>query len=496
MLGNGDGTFQAKRNSGSIYAASWVAVGDFNGDGKPDLAVPSVDGGVGVMLGNGDGTFQAPVIYAAGSDPYSIAVGDFNGDGKADIAVANLSSNTVGLFLGNGDGTFQAQESIAVPNAPSSLATGDFNGDGRTDLAVTDYGSTTVTVLLGIPVAKTRKTTTTLNSSPNPSNLNQSVTLTATVSPSVATVATASLSAGEHALTATYNGNVNDLSSTSSVVNQDVLPASSVSLAVSPNPSTFGQIVTLTTVVAPSTATGSVTFYDGPITLGTVALSDSTAVFSISTLSVGSHPLRAGYDGDANNLPETSPIVTEVLVAERNETKHSGGRADLREHCNHSHRGDPRRTVLQQRLLDRDAYRTEDSGLAPRLYAVPATPFRRVESIVGLTNQRVRVAAVSGANACDAKTRSDDAERTFAVGNLQVQNCDGDRLGYRSRRIRKRGPQKDDELLPAVPGDELTRDWQASSKSPGNLLEAGVAQLMAVGVIEALKKINVEIDQR
>ena len=67
-----------------------MAVGDFNGDGKLDLAVTNPYGNtVSVLLGNGDGTFQTPMDYATGELPYSLAVGDFNGDGKADLAVTN-----------------------------------------------------------------------------------------------------------------------------------------------------------------------------------------------------------------------------------------------------------------------------------------------------------------------------------------------------------------------------------------------------------------------
>jgi hypothetical protein len=82
-----------------------VAVGDFNGDGKADLAVANYsDHSVSVLLGNGDGTFQTHVDYATGSGPDSVAVGDFNGDGKADLAVTN--DYAVSVLLGNGDGTF------------------------------------------------------------------------------------------------------------------------------------------------------------------------------------------------------------------------------------------------------------------------------------------------------------------------------------------------------------------------------------------------------
>ena len=100
-----------------------------------------------MLLGNGDGTFQAAVNYAAGSRPYSVAVGDFNGDGKPDLAVANGSSNDVSVLLGNGDGTFQAAANYATGSDPISVGVGDFNGDGKPDLAVANYGGNNVTIL-------------------------------------------------------------------------------------------------------------------------------------------------------------------------------------------------------------------------------------------------------------------------------------------------------------------------------------------------------------
>ena len=71
-----------------------------------------------VLLGNGNGTFQAAVNYAAGTYPYSVAVGDFNGDGKADLAVANYGSDNVSVLLGNGNGTFQAAVNYAAGSRP------------------------------------------------------------------------------------------------------------------------------------------------------------------------------------------------------------------------------------------------------------------------------------------------------------------------------------------------------------------------------------------
>src|SRR5439155_4548775 len=155
LLGNGDGTFQKAVNyDAGPYPAS-VAVGDFNGDGNPDLAVANVvwydqstgtstNGGVSLLFGKGDGTFKATVKLGAGRAPHSVAVNDFNGDGKEDIAVANVNSGDVSVLLGNGDGTFQTAVNYALGNYPYAVAVGDFNGDAKPDLAVATGGGVLV----------------------------------------------------------------------------------------------------------------------------------------------------------------------------------------------------------------------------------------------------------------------------------------------------------------------------------------------------------------
>src|SRR5205807_9414060 len=85
-------------------------------------------GGVTMLLGNGDGTFQAAKGLTAGGNPSSVAVGDFNDDGVPDLAVANLGSNNVSVLLGNGDGTFRAARGFPAGAAPLSVAGGDGTG--------------------------------------------------------------------------------------------------------------------------------------------------------------------------------------------------------------------------------------------------------------------------------------------------------------------------------------------------------------------------------
>ena len=150
LLGNGDGTFQDQVRYAAGDHPSALVAGDFNGDGRTDLAVANWGSDdVSVLLGNGDGTFRDQVRSAAGTAPFALVAGDFNGDGRIDLAVANAGSGDVSVLLGNGDGTFRDQVRYAAGDHPSALVAGDFNGDGHTDLAVANWGSGDVSVLLG-----------------------------------------------------------------------------------------------------------------------------------------------------------------------------------------------------------------------------------------------------------------------------------------------------------------------------------------------------------
>ncbi len=106
-----------------------------------------------ILLGDGTGHFTraSGALPAVASGPYSFAVGDFNGDGKQDLAVPGSGSNTMTILLGDGTGHFSAAAGspVAVGNNPTSAAAGDFNDDGIMDLAVANANSNNVTVLKG-----------------------------------------------------------------------------------------------------------------------------------------------------------------------------------------------------------------------------------------------------------------------------------------------------------------------------------------------------------
>ena len=152
-LGKGDGTFRPASGSPiaagqSLYA---VVAGDFNGDGKLDLAVTdSFGSAVIILLGKGDGTFGAPTTIPAGNNPDAIVAGDFNNDGKLDLATANYGDGTITLLLGTGDGTFTqaAGSPYAVGAGPYQIVAADFNGDGKLDLATANLSDGTVSILL------------------------------------------------------------------------------------------------------------------------------------------------------------------------------------------------------------------------------------------------------------------------------------------------------------------------------------------------------------
>jgi uncharacterized protein (DUF2141 family) len=142
------------QNYPACNAPTAVAVGDFNGDGKLDVAVadygnPSTgdNGGVSILLGNSDGTIHPARLINAGKNPVSIAVGYFNDDGKQDLLLANFGNRSSGgkgnltLLLGNGDGTFQPPITLTAGPEPFDLALGDFNNNGKLDFSVTDYSA-------------------------------------------------------------------------------------------------------------------------------------------------------------------------------------------------------------------------------------------------------------------------------------------------------------------------------------------------------------------
>ena len=150
MLGGTNGAFGAATNIALSSAPDFLTNADLNADGKLDLITVSyANNTVGVMMGNGNGTFAASVSYAAGTGPRAVTLGDFNGDGNVDLAVAKSFSTSLTILRGNGNGTFQAPLNSTLTFAPVDLVAGDFNADGKMDLAAADYFGDKIQILMG-----------------------------------------------------------------------------------------------------------------------------------------------------------------------------------------------------------------------------------------------------------------------------------------------------------------------------------------------------------
>jgi hypothetical protein len=351
LLGKGDGTFTLKSSLTTGVDPYFVAVGDFNGDGIPDLAVANncgtdptckSAGTVSILLGNGDGTFTAKASPATGNGPLSIAVGDFNRDGKLDLAVANGSSNSISILLGNGDGTFTAAASAAAGYG-KFVAIGDFNQDGVTDLAVAIGGGSTVTVLLG-----NGDGTFNLAASPvvgyTPESLavgdfngdgipdlavaigssGSTIRLLLTQLTQVATAIATRISpvgTGTHLIVASYPGDSSYNSSTSgtaALTAQQGTPT----VTVTPSSSSITTAQPLSVTVAVNggsgnpTPTGTVMLTSNGYSSTPTALSSGSATINVpaGSLATGTDTLTANYSGDGNYIANTGTTSVTVTV--------------------------------------------------------------------------------------------------------------------------------------------------------------------------------------
>ena len=380
-----------------------IVTGDFRGMGNGclDLAVTNYnDDTVGILLGkcDGSGAFQpVSATGVVGTSPEGIAIADFDHDGCLDLAVSNQGSNDIAVLLGEKTtqgactGTFQLGQPTSYPvgQTPSGIAVADFLGNGTYDLAVANFFSDNVTVLTNgavttgtltnIPVPGPGQqtinanyapdlnfyaasqgsaqvsgnglipTTTTLNSSQNPSHLNQSVIFTAGVTTlpggmptgtviftsdsqpisgcnpvnlvnGQAACTTSTLPLGTHAIVAMYSGDSN-FATSSGQLSQQVQIATTTTVSSSPNPSQLDQPVTFTASVTASGGgmpTGTVIFTSdgGPISecAAPVNLVNGQATCTTSTLPLGTHIIAAMYSGDSNFAPSSGQLSQQVLA--------------------------------------------------------------------------------------------------------------------------------------------------------------------------------------
>ncbi len=378
LLGNGDGSFRAPTiyNAGGYWNFS-VVIADVNGDGIPDLLVGNylqcstcTEGAVSVFIGNGDGSFQVPAKYdSAGYEVYGVAVGDLNGDGKPDIVVTNNCQSSaacpgpggVSVLLGNGDGTFKA----AVPYSsggywgPDQVVIVDLNGDGIPDLVVSNYcqsgsncpGPGDVAVLLGngdgtfkAPVSYPSGgyhvflvAVGDINRDGHPDVVVANECDSASCTHGTAGVllgngdgtfqAAQTYSSGGSipykVVIADVNGDgkpdvimANANSQTVGVLLNNVQTPASTSLASSLNPSVYGQTVEVTATVTSDSGmpTGTVQILNGTTVVGSGTLASGSVSIPVSTLPAGTDSIIASYLGGGGFAPSKSSPITQTVT--------------------------------------------------------------------------------------------------------------------------------------------------------------------------------------
>jgi len=357
---DGTGNFSAGQSSTIIAGppvneATQIVAGDFNGDGKLDVAAANFsDGSVIILPGNGNGTFQQTLHMSVGTSPTAITAGDYNGDGKPDLAVAlqhnnvevvtplinvggatfqakaDVSINGTGVtslasrdmdgngtidlivgstdgkaavFVNNGAAAFLNSATVEAAGPVAAVATGDFNFDGAIDLVSANGGNQTTPGVNSVTVG-------TGNGLAAFSAVNDFSTGTQPIS-----VAVADFNGDSKPDLVTANAGGSTFSVLINNTTGTVLKATTTTVASSNTSAPFGEALQFTaTIVAAAGVTlptGTVRFFDGATLLGTADITDATntAVFTTSTLGVGTHHIVARYLGDGAFSPSVSTNV-------------------------------------------------------------------------------------------------------------------------------------------------------------------------------------------
>ncbi len=297
LLNKGDATFT--RSSIALRTGSTpesVVAGDFNQDGIPDLAVANFsDNSISVLIGNGDGTFTAtgasPV--STGVEPTAIAIGDFNDDGIPDLAVANCCNATyepgsMNLLQGDGTGNFTSVATVTTDSGASYITSADLNHDGVADLVIavsSAHGSNPTAMAL----------------------VTESQQATASATSISVPVATGTHSVvASYAGDANYMASTSAATSLSAAQGT---PGIQVTASPNPGVYGGSIELDATVTGSGLTPTGTITFYDSSNTIGSATLSSGMASYTTAALSAGTHSIAASYAGDANYTSGSSTVL-------------------------------------------------------------------------------------------------------------------------------------------------------------------------------------------
>jgi hypothetical protein len=318
-ISGGKATFSTSALLGGSHSVTAAYGGDSNYSPSASLAVTQTvkpaSSSVAVSSSVNPSNYGSPVTFTATMTPGGATGTVTFKDGTTTLGTGTISGGI-------------ATYSTSLLAVKSHSITADYGGDTNDTASVSPALTQTV---------NQATTTVALTSSANPSIYGSSATFTATMTPATATgkvtfadgtttlgtgtissgtatFSTSALAPGPHSITASYGGDPNDTANTSPTLTQTVNQASpAVTLTSSVNPSSYGASVKFTAAVAPTNATGIITFMDGNTILGTATLSSGKASYTTSGLAVGSHSVTAVYGGDSNHNANTSSIFTQTV---------------------------------------------------------------------------------------------------------------------------------------------------------------------------------------
>jgi hypothetical protein len=350
LLGNDTGAFAAvappqnSPNFSTGTAPDGVVVADFNQDGRLDIITSNRSGSYSVLrqavvmqlqLTSNPSSFvygAAPLLTVQLMPPPGAPAGPSGTvtlyDGSTAITSATLSGYQYQFqfmlpptyFFGAGTHQLTAVYSGDTNFAPSTsnavtetVMTSPTTATLSTNVTNASYGTSvtlTATVQPGSPAPATG--TVTFTDTTNSTTLG-----TATLSSNSAQLTLTSLTVGSHVILASYQGDANCSGSSSSLLSVNVTQASAtLTISGSPSQAQFAQPVRFTASLQFSgnnPATGTITFYDGATSLGTVSVSGNAASLSVSTLTVGTHAISAQYSGDSNFLSSSGNAAETVI---------------------------------------------------------------------------------------------------------------------------------------------------------------------------------------
>jgi len=359
LLGNGDGTFFVSGLSPATgRQPEGIVVGDFNGDGLQDLAVTNTgDNTVTILIGDGTGRFTqlAGSPFNVGAQPLFIAVGDFNGDGFPDLVTANSGEDTVTVLFGASTGGFSvpATRTFQTNLSPQSVVVADFNGDGNLDIATVNLNTTDITILLGdgsgsftngpggqlvVGNGPVSIFAADLNGDGIPdlvvaNSTDGTLTVEIGNGDGSFTPATSTFKVGAgpfFALAADFNGDgildvvTGSVESNTVSLLQGGLAQTTAQVTITGSTTVpFGQPVPLTLTVTPiggfNTPTGTGEFNDNGVVIGDSTDTTTPFHFTATGLAPGSHQLVGNYFGDSRNSGINNSLIT-INVSQAGQT--------------------------------------------------------------------------------------------------------------------------------------------------------------------------------